>query len=249
VSSSDFAAGTLLQEFNVQVKLFFFAIVREMVGHSEISRELPAGTTVGRMFEQLAEEHPGLTRLRPSLLFMVNEEYAKPERLLHDGDEVALIPPVSGGEVARFRVVEHSINSENVVSLVENPSAGAIATFLGTVRDNARGRAVERLEYEAYAPAAEKMLRQIGDEIYQRWGIHEVAIVHRIGRLEIGEVSVAIAVASAHRVNGFDACRYAIDRIKEIVPIWKKEFYEDGESWIGSEADYQAAFGTSGRSH
>jgi len=113
------------------------------------------------------------------------------------------------------------------------------------VRDTARGKAVRYLEYEAYPPAAEQSFRQIADEIRQRWGIDRVAIVHRVGRIEIGEASVVIAVASPHRAEAFDACRYAIDRLKQIAPIWKKEVYEDGEVWIGSEAAYQQAFGHS----
>ena len=113
----------------------------------------------------------------------------------------------------------------------------------GTVRDNARGKAVTALEYEAYPPAAEKMLEQIGEEIFEQWGIRTVAIAHRYGLLQIGETSVVIAVSSAHRETAFDACRYAIERIKVLVPIWKREVYEDGAVWIGSEADYQVETG------
>jgi MoaE-MoaD fusion protein len=231
----------------LQIKLLYFAIVREMTGCREATLNLPDGTSLERLFDHLADEHPGLRRLRPSLMFMVNEEYASTDYLLRDGDEVALIPPVSGGEEARFRVVESPITANQVIDLVSAPDSGAVASFLGTVRDNARGRRVIALEYEAYPPAAMRKLRQIGDEIEERWGIEHTAIMHRTGRLSVGEVSVAIAVSAPHRGDAFDACRYAIDRIKEIVPIWKKEFYEDGETWIGSEAEYQAAFGTSVR--
>jgi MoaE-MoaD fusion protein len=231
----------------LRVKLLYFAIVREMIGHSEAIRELPEGITLNHLFDQIAAENPGLQRLRPSILFMVNQEYARPDRTLRDGDEVAFIPPVSGGEDARFRVTDAPISVEDVVRLVTTPESGAVASFLGTVRNNARDRTVTLLEYEAYPPAAKRMLQQIGDEIQARWGIERVAIVHRFGQLSVGEASVAIAVAAPHRGDAFDACRYAIDRIKEIVPIWKKEYYEDGETWIGSEAEYQAAFGTSSR--
>lgn len=234
------------RESDVRVKLLYFAIIREMVGHAEEDRDLEAGTTLGRLFEQIAEEHPGIRRLKASTLFMVNQEYADPDREVRDGDEIAFIPPVSGGEDTRFRVTGDPIGASDVIPLVEDPGAGAVATFLGTVRDNARGRAVIALEYEAYPPAAERMLRRIGDEIQEQWGIDRCAIVHRTGYLQVGETSVAIAVASPHRGDAFDACRYAIDRIKEIVPIWKKEYYEGGETWIGSESEYQAAFGHSG---
>ncbi len=122
-------------------------------------------------------------------------------------------------------------------------ASGALVTFAGTVRDNARGKQVIALDYEAYPPAAEKMLEQIGDEIFERWGIRNVAIAHRHGLLHVGETSVVIAVSSAHREAAFEACRYAIERIKVLVPIWKREIYEDGAVWIGSEADYQVETG------
>jgi MoaE-MoaD fusion protein len=231
----------------VHVKLLYFAVVRELIGQSVETREIRPGQTLEQLFDDIANEHPRLRRLRPSLLFMVNQEYADPTSEVKSGDEIALIPPVSGGQVKRFLVTSAQVSEEQVTRLVASPEAGAIVTFLGTVRNNARGRAVLSLDYEAYPPAAERMLEQIGDEIRERWGIGNCAIIHRMGHLSVGESSVAIAVASAHRGDAFDACRYAIDRIKEIVPIWKKEFYEDGETWVGSEAEYQAAFGTSTR--
>ncbi len=231
----------------MQVRLLYFAIVREVLGRSEETRTVDPGCTLEQLFDQVAEDQPAMRRLRPSLMFMVNEEYAKPDYHVQDGDEIALIPPVSGGEQKRFLVTAAPVSEDQVSRMVATPEAGAIVTFVGTVRNNARGRAVQSLDYEAYPPAAERMLRQIGDEIAEKWGLDQCAIVHRMGHLSVGEASVAIAVASAHRGDAFDACRYAIDRIKEIVPIWKKEFYEDGETWVGSEADYQAAFGTSGR--
>lgn len=231
----------------MRIRLLYFAVVRELIGQSQETREASPGETLDDVFSGIASEHPQIQRLRPSLLFMVNEEYAEPSYAVQEGDEIALIPPVSGGEVKRFQVTEAPVSEADVTAMVASPGAGAIVTFVGTVRDNARGRAVKSLDYEAYPPAAEKMLQQIGVEIQERWEIESTAILHRMGHLSVGEASVAIAVASAHRGDAFDACRYAIDRIKEIVPIWKKEFYEDGETWVGSEAEYQAAFGTSGR--
>ncbi len=231
----------------MRVTLLYFAVVRELIGKPSETREIESGQTLKQVFDEIAEEHPALYRLRPSLMFMVNQEYAAADLQVQDGDEIALIPPVSGGTNQRFRVTEDPVSEDMVSALVSSPDAGAIVTFLGTVRNNARGRTVLSLNYEAYPPAAERMLEQIGDEILERWGIEQTAIFHRMGHLSVGEASVAIAVASAHRGDAFDACRYAIDRIKEIVPIWKKEFYEDGETWVGSEAEYQFAFGTSGR--
>src|SRR4051794_38245857 len=181
--------------------------------------------------------------MRPVTMMMVNKAYVTHDHELHAGDELALIPPVSGGAESRFRVQSDVLDPRFTETLVAHSGAGAIATFIGTVRDHGRGRAVTHLEYEAYAPAAELSMAQIGDEIRDRWGITHVAIVHRVGSLTVGEASVVISVASAHRAAAFEACRYAIERIKEIVPIWKKEHYVDGASWLGSEHDYQVETG------
>ena len=226
----------------MNVDIRFFAIIREIVGRSAERREVPVGTTVGDLLSQLIRENPRLERMRPVTMLMVNKAYVTPDHELHNGDELALIPPVSGGE-SRFRIQSEALDPRFTESLVAHPGAGAIATFIGTVRDHGRGRAVTHLEYEAYAPAAELTMAQIGDEIRERWGIDHVAIVHRVGSLAVGETSVVISVASAHRDAAFEACRYAIERIKEIVPIWKKEHYADGAAWLGSEHDYQVEIG------
>ena len=226
----------------MQVRLRYFAMIRETLGRAEETRDVPTGTTAGQLFDALAAEQPRLAPLKGTTLMMVNQEYVPAGHPLSDGDEVALIPPVSGGD-GRFRVVDAPLDARAVEALVTAPDAGAIVTFTGTVRDNARGREVVALDYEAYAPAAEKMLARIGDEIRERWGIERVAIAHRVGYLRPGEASVVIAVASPHRAEAFDACRHAIERIKAIVPIWKKELYADGAVWIGSEAEYQREIG------
>lgn len=225
----------------MEVRLRYFAIVRETLGRTEETRTVDPGTTAGELFDLLARETPRLAPMRPATMLMVNQEFASSDRALRDGDELALIPPVSGGgaDTGRFRVQAEELDPRRVEAAVSGPGAGAVVTFTGVVRDNARGRAVTALEYEAYAPAAEKMLARIGREIEARWGVRNVAIEHRTGRLAIGEASVVIAVAAAHRGEAFAACAYAIERIKEIVPIWKKEQYVDGAVWIGSEADYQ----------
>lgn len=228
----------------MRVDMRYFAIVRETVGQGSEQREVVEGTTAGQLFETLIAEYPRLERMRPLTMVMVNRQYVRDDHLLQDGDEVALIPPVSGGEAERrFRIQCEPIDAREVEAMVLDPGAGAIATFSGVVRDHGRGRAVSRLEYEAYPAAAEQVLAQIGDEILERWQTDKVAIVHRIGDLPVGETSVVISVASAHRDAAFDACRYAIERIKEIVPIWKKEHYDDGAVWIGSEHDYQVEIG------
>jgi molybdopterin converting factor subunit 1 len=229
-------------EQQLEIEVRYFAMFREVVGRSREVRDLPLDATADDLFDALIREHPRLERMRPITMIMVNQEYVAAEQRLQPGDEVAFIPPVSGGE-GRFRVQVEPIDPRQVEALVADPGAGAIVTFIGVVRDNARGQAVTHLEYEAYAPAAERMLAQIGDEIAGRWGIGQVAISHRIGSLRIGEMSVAISVSSPHRDAAFEACRYAIERIKEIVPIWKKEHYANGAVWIGSEHDYQTETG------
>jgi molybdopterin synthase catalytic subunit len=229
----------------MNVHLRYFAIIRETLGRSEETREVEPGTSAGELFDLLALEAPRLAPMKRSTILMVNQEYVQADRVLVDGDELALIPPVSGGgETDRlFRVQAEELDPRQAERAVADPAVGAVVTFVGTVRDHARGRAVVALEYEAYAPAAEKMFAQIADEIAERWGIGRVAIVHRTGRLVPGEASVVIAVAAAHRDEAFAACRHAIERLKAIVPIWKKEWYGDGVVWVGSEADYQRETG------
>lgn len=236
----------------MRVTVRYFAILRESIGRAREERELPLGASVQDLLDRIQADVPLVGGLRASSMLMVNQEYVSPDHELHDGDEFALIPPVAGGSESdgaesRFAIVAGPLDQTAIAAKVADPSAGAVVTFVGTVRNQARGREVVALEYEAYPEAAEKILAKIGDEITERWGtgIERVAISHRTGRLDVGEASVVIAVASPHRTEAFDACRYAIERIKQIVPIWKKEFYADGETWIGSEAAYQELYGTS----
>lgn len=230
----------------MQVQLRYFAMIRELLGRTSEQRLVDHGATAGALFDLVAADAPRLAALKPSTMLMVNEEYVSGDHLLADGDEVAFIPPVSGGSSTPGRLVRVQaapIDARELEASVATPAAGAVVTFTGTVRDHARGRGVIALEYEAYEPAAETMLAQIAGEISERWGIDQIAVVHRTGRLLPGEASVVIAVASAHRGEAFAACQYLIDRLKEIVPIWKKEFYADGSVWVGSEADYQQETG------
>lgn len=224
------------------IQLRYFALMRELLGREAERIELPAGSTAGDAFARIAETMPRLMGLQRSVMLMVNQEYVRPNHELHDGDELAFIPPVSGGD-GRFRVTDAPLDPREVENAVAGPDAGAIVTFTGTVRDQARGKAVTGLDYEAYVAAAEKMLARIGGEIADRWPGVRTAIVHRTGYLEPGVASVVIAIASAHRDEAFAACAYAIERIKQIVPIWKKEHYADGAVWVGSEADYQRGIG------
>jgi molybdopterin synthase catalytic subunit/molybdopterin converting factor small subunit len=207
----------------VTVRVRLFAGLRERAGWSE--RELDGVARVADVWPalELGDEPPGL-------LYAVNRDYAERERELRDGDEVALIPPVSGGA---FLLSDAPLSLETVVDEVQRDEAGAVATFVGTTRVHSRGRSVDYLEYEAYAGMAEKVMAEIADELRARYELCEVAIHHRIGRVDIGERSVVIAVSAPHRQDALAACKDAIDTLKERVPLWKKEVYEGGEEWIG----------------
>ena len=172
----------------------------------------------------------GLGDEPPGLLYAVNREYVEPGHELADGDEVAVIPPVSGGS---FRLVEGPLDVAAVLREVETPEAGALASFVGTVRRRSRDRDVVHLEYEAFEEMAEPLLSRLGDELTERYGLCAVAIHHRLGRVEIGEASVVIAVSAPHRSAALDACREAIETLKTTIPLWKKEVYAGGEEWIG----------------
>ncbi len=230
----------------MKITLRYFALWREQIGHEEETREVAPDTTVRALIDEVTAAHPRLAALRPSTMFMVNQEYAPLGQTLADGDEVAVIPPVSGGSGADgraaagrlFKVVATPLDVREVIAAVEEPGAGAIVSFTGSVRDNSLGKEVVALDYEAYPAAAEKMMARVADEIAERWGLRRVAIIHRVGRLTVGEASVVIAVSSPHRAEAFAACEYVLKRLKEIVPVWKKEAYTDGATWIGSEADY-----------
>ncbi|MCC6446656.1 MAG: molybdenum cofactor biosynthesis protein MoaE [Armatimonadetes bacterium] len=208
-----------------------FAAARELAGKGETRIPWEAGETVASAWAKLCAGHPSLERLTASVRFAVNQEYAPLETPVSDDDEIAVVPPVSGGEEDLLLITEEEIDTARIEAAVRSPGCGAVATFLGTVRDTNEGKKVLYLEYEAYRNMAIKMMGELAQEARGRWGVHRVAIAHRIGRLEIGEASVFIAVASPHRAEAFDACRYAIDELKRTVPIWKKEVREDGEFW------------------
>lgn len=208
-----------------------FASAREAVGASAISLDLPSGATVASLVEELRSSYPLLSSL-PELVISVNFEYASGDTRLQERDEVALIPPVSGGS-RQFEITEQELTAESVSELVRSPECGAVTVFLGTARRMSGGREVEYLEYEAYPEMAIRKMQQIADEVRDRWETDRLAIHHRVGRINLGEASVGIAVATEHRAEGFAACHYAIDRLKEIVPIWKKEVWVGGGEWVG----------------
>jgi len=218
------------------VHLRFFASLRERLKMSAAEREVAPRATAADVWSALCREHPELDPMSGSVSFAVNREYVERGHVLHDGDELAVIPPVSGGSFAPlFEIVSHAIDAAAVTAAVADPATGATCTFIGTTRDHHDGRTVTELEYEAYAEMALAEMRKIGTEAQRRWPIAALAIVHRIGVVPIGEASVVIAVSSAHRAAAFEACHFAIDRLKEVVPIWKKERFAGGEIWIGSQ--------------
>jgi MoaE-MoaD fusion protein len=223
------------------LRLKLFATLRERAGAADLDREFSQGVSVGEVWRALTREFPALTGQDDALSYAVNQEYVKPDFRPRDGDEVAFIPPVSGGAdgaAGPISIVRSRIDVAALEAAVADPGAGAIATFVGTTRNENSGRRVLRLEYEAYEPMALNEMRKLALEAVQRWGITRAAVTHRVGVVEIGEASVAIAVSAPHRAEAFSACRFLIDRIKEIVPIWKKEHFEGGEIWVGCQTSH-----------
>jgi molybdopterin synthase catalytic subunit len=213
----------------VVVKLF--GAVREAVGDKELRVELPEGASVADLRRLLAGHHPVFERFGERLACSVNLEVVPADTRLADGDEVAFLPPVAGGAGPCW-ISDRPLDPGDAVSRVAGPGMGGIVTFIGAVRDRARGRAIRHLEYEAYPEMALREMEKIAVEVGRRWPDARVAIGHRSGHLEIGEIAVVIAAAAPHRDAAFAACRFAIDTLKQTVPIWKKEFAEDGEYWV-----------------
>jgi MoaE-MoaD fusion protein len=219
----------------VRVGVRLFARYREAAGRERLEVELPDDGTVEAAWSAVVDRHPQLRPYRPFTLFAVGNEYVEPGHRLRPADELCLFPPVSGGSGGDvYRVVAAPLSPDAIATEVDDAGAGGIVIFSGVVRNETGGRPVKFLEYEAHAPMAEAKMREIGAAIRARWAeVKRVAILHRIGRLEIGESSVLIAVSAAHRQDAFEACKYAIDTLKRTVPVWKKEHFEDGEVWVG----------------
>ncbi len=220
----------------MKVNVRLFAGLHDLLGKRDVVLELAEGATVLQLREQLAKEYPIVTPYLTTLVCAVDEEYVPAEHRLREGDEVALIPPVSGGGDAElFEVTAEPLDSQRLVEAVRKDESGAVALFFGVARNHSEGRRVRALEYDAYPSMAEKKLREVGDEVRARWPITGIGVLHRTGVLAIGEASLLVAVSAAHRKEAFEACHYAVDRIKETVPIWKKEIWEDGEgegAWV-----------------
>lgn len=219
----------------MQVRLLFFASLKDIVGARRLQIDVPAGATVADVLTHLESSYPRLKDYRPVVLTAINEEYVDHRAQVSDGDEVAIFPPVSGGEVASasiYQITRDPIDARRIAQEMLRGEDGAICIFEGVVRNNSKGKRTLHLVYEGYESMALKKLEEIGLFVRQAWDIDGIAMIHRLGRLEIGETSVAVIVTSAHRRAAFDACHYAIDKLKKVVPIWKKEFFEDGEVWI-----------------
>lgn len=227
--------------------MLFFGQLKEIVGLEQDDAELSQGSRVEDLFETYGRRFPKLAEFRPSIAASVNQEYVNWRAPLAAGDEVAFLPPVSGGQeqaaVAEdiFQIVRQRIEPREIVEGLKAPPDGALVVFDGFVRNNFKGRTTEYLVYEAYESMAYAQMREIATQMREKFPIDRIAMVHRLGRLEVGETSVLIAVSSAHRAAAFDACRYAIDTFKRTVPIWKKEHFAGGAVWAEGEKPGQEA--------
>jgi len=228
----------------VRVRVLLFGPLREAVGAKDLSVELPETVRLGELRARLAREHPVVDRYGERLLLSVNQEVADPHTVLAEGDEVALLPPVSGGASdgapgamqRRCTLSDRPLDVGEVIARVAGRDAGGLVVFLGTVRDHSRGHAIRHLEYEGYPGMAEREMEKVCQEAAARWPGARVAIAHRQGHLEIGDLAVVVVAAAPHRPEAFEACRFAIDTLKRTVPIWKKEVATDGAYWVDDHA-------------
>jgi molybdopterin converting factor subunit 1 len=218
------------------IKVLFFGLTRDLTGLGEERVELRDGERLDDLWQRYANRFPKLAEMSQVLVTAVNQEIATRSRALEDGDEVAFLPPVSGGAPEDFyRLTREVIRTRELADGLKAPEDGATVVFEGIVRNHSKGKKTLFLEYEAYEPMAVRKMEELGNEIKEKFPIDRVGMIHRTGRLEIGETSVAIVVTSAHRAAAFEACRFAIDRLKQVVPIWKKEYFEDGAVWAEGE--------------
>src|SRR5579859_2500637 len=221
-----------MEERTITVTLLLFAYLREIAGGSPQTRVVPAGTTVAHLWEQLVRDYPAIAPHGNSVVCAVNQDYAPFPTVLHDGDEVALLPPVSGGERTEdCWITDQPLDAAEIAASVVRATDGGVVTFEGVVRNNSEARAVLYLEYEAYIPLAVQSMREIAVEAAQRWPETRLVMAHRTGKIEISEASVVVVAASPHRLQAFQACQFGIDTLKQRVPIWKKEHFADGSVW------------------
>lgn len=235
----------------MRVQVIPFGVLKDWLGSQPATAELPDGASVAALLERLRTTLPAsaVTQILASIAVSVNAEYAQAQHILHDGDEVGLLPPVSGGTSRAAKPLDESgggenvsvaltrgrIDAEKIVAQAKSGEDGAVVVFDGIVRNHTRGRRTLHLDYEAYEEMAVRQMRELGLKARERFAIRQVTMVHRLGRLEIGESSVLIVVAAAHRSAAFEACRWLIDTLKQTVPIWKKETFADGAVWAPGE--------------
>ena len=235
-------AAYVCYDSGVRVKVLFFGQLKDITGRSEDSADLPAGASLESIFDHYADQHPRMRDLRSSIVIARNQQFADAATTVFEGDEVAFLPPVSGGSDAAdaghiFEITREPIVAGSVRDRVATPEDGAVVVFEGIVRNNTKGRATKFLDYEGYEAMAIQTMRQIGLEIAGSHKITRIAMVHRLGRMEIGEISVLIVVSAPHRKPAFEAAFEGINRLKKLVPIWKKEHFADGEVWVDGEWD------------
>ncbi len=223
----------------MRVRVLFFGALKEIAGRAEEDLEIATGATLEDVFRIYAERHETLQERRSSTLFARNREFARGDAVLADGDEVAFLPPVSGGsdDGHLFRITRERIDARRLAEALQRPEDGAVVVFEGVVRNNSQGRATTYLEYECYEEMARARMEQIGREIAGQFAIGRIGMIHRLGRLEIGEASVAVIATAPHRKPAFDAAFEGINRLKREVPIWKKEHFADGAVWVDGEWD------------
>ncbi|HEV2275344.1 MAG TPA: molybdenum cofactor biosynthesis protein MoaE [Acidobacteriaceae bacterium] len=220
----------------MRIRVLLFGVLKDVFSTGSQALDLPQGATVETLLSHYREIAPEAPALWSALAVAVNLEYSPLSRALTDGDEVALLPPVSGGSFSpQIALVREPIDADQITAALKQGEDGAVVVFDGIVRNNTRGRRTLFLVYEAYEEMALQLMRSLADEAVRSHQVREVAILHRLGKLEVGETSVLIAVASAHRAQAFDACRWLIDTLKKKVPIWKKEHFEDGAVWADGE--------------
>ncbi len=235
----------------MRVWVLYLGMLKEIVGRDKEELQLPANSRLGELFSELQRRIPKLTEFRSAIALAVNYEYSDAATVLQDNDEVALLPPVSGGKdkdepstdetplpliAEHARIVTESISTAPILASIKRPEDGAVAIFDGIVRNHSRGRRTLYLEYTAYERMALGQMELLAQQALARFEVSDLRLVHRLGRLQIGETSVYIAVAAAHRAAAFEACRWLIDTLKTTVPIWKKEYFEDGAVWADGEA-------------
>lgn len=232
----------------MRVRVLFFGVLKDIVGHSEESVEVPAGTTLAALFEQYCKRFETLPERRSSILFARNREFATPETELGENDEVAFLPPVSGGAALpelesvepaghRFAITREAIQGQQFARELQRGEDGAVVLFEGVVRNNTKGRATTHLQYECYEEMALQQMARIGREIASQFQIGRIGMIHRLGSLNVGETSVAVVTTAPHRKPAFEAALEGINRLKREVPIWKKEFFADGAVWVDGEWD------------